>query len=167
MRPKKTEPVVLRPEVFRFALEMETKLFLNDHKGGWHRESALWLLERLYEEASELRHSIDSGCCEEIRSEAADVANFAMMIAEKAAQRRLGVADARKDGSMESFEKDLAALINRFSLENESNTPDYVLAQFMKSCLDAFTIAVQQRETFYGRDARPSIPNSTHASRAD
>ena len=57
---------------------------------------------------------------------------------------------------MNDFEKELAALINRHSKENESNTPDWVLAQYLSACLAAFTIATQQRETWYGRDARPS-----------
>ena len=55
---------------------------------------------------------------------------------------------------MDSFEKELSALINKHSIENESNTPDWLLAQYLISCLAAFTVATQQRETWYGRDAR-------------
>ena len=54
------------------------------------------------------------------------------------------------------FEKELENLINKHSIENESNTPDWLLAQYLLSCLVAFNIAVQQRETWYDRDARPS-----------
>ena len=54
------------------------------------------------------------------------------------------------------FEKELEALINKHSLENESNTPDYILAQYLINCLAAFTQATQQRENWYGRDPRPS-----------
>jgi hypothetical protein len=58
-------------------------------------------------------------------------------------------------------EKLFQDLINRNSLENESNTPDWILGQFLASCLAAFNTAVQQRETWYGRDARPtSAPES-------
>ena len=57
---------------------------------------------------------------------------------------------------MDEFEKELTNLINKCSRENDSNTPDYILAQYMFSCLMAFNTAVQQRETFYSRDARPS-----------
>jgi len=56
---------------------------------------------------------------------------------------------------METFEKELKALINRYSVENESNTPDWLLAQYLMGCLAAFTVAVQQRENWYGRDPRP------------
>jgi hypothetical protein len=56
------------------------------------------------------------------------------------------------------FEKELRDLINRYSKENESNTPDFILAQYMASCLAAFTTAVQLRENWYGRDPRPTLP---------
>ena len=59
---------------------------------------------------------------------------------------------------MSDFEKELTALINRHSLENESNTPDFILAQYLTACLAAFAVATQQRETWYGRDAGPSLP---------
>jgi hypothetical protein len=39
----------------------------------------------------------------------------------------------------------LQHLLNRFSAENESNTPDYVLAQFLVDCLAAFDKAVNAR----------------------
>lgn len=54
------------------------------------------------------------------------------------------------------FQKELAALINKHSKENESNTPDFILALFLNRCLLAFNTATQQRETWYGRDDRPS-----------
>ena len=55
-----------------------------------------------------------------------------------------------------SFETKLTALINEYSKENESNTPDFILANYLSNCLRAFTEATQQRETWYGRDARPT-----------
>ena len=54
-----------------------------------------------------------------------------------------------------SLEVDLASLINKHSAENESNTPDFILAQYLKGCLAVFNVAVQQRETWHGRDPRP------------
>jgi hypothetical protein len=54
------------------------------------------------------------------------------------------------------FEKDLTRLINQYSVENISNTPDYILAQYLNRCLSAFNTGVQQRETWYKRDARPT-----------
>lgn len=43
---------------------------------------------------------------------------------------------------MEEFQKELEQLINRHSVENGSNTPDYVLAQYLVACLAAYEGAV-------------------------
>jgi hypothetical protein len=48
--------------------------------------------------------------------------------------------------SRESFKQELETLINRHSLENESDTPDYILAQYTLACLDAFTKATRARD---------------------
>jgi len=56
---------------------------------------------------------------------------------------------------MSDFHRELQDLINRHSKENDSNTPDHILAIYLEGCLQAFNTAVQQRETWYGRDARP------------
>lgn len=56
-----------------------------------------------------------------------------------------------------AFEEELRALINKTSAENASNTPDFILAGFLQSCLLAFDTAVQQRETWCGRDGRPTM----------
>jgi len=55
---------------------------------------------------------------------------------------------------MNDLEKELAATLNRHSAENASNTPDFILAQYLLGCLAAWNTAVQQRETWYGRDSR-------------
>lgn len=49
------------------------------------------------------------------------------------------------------FIKDLRDIINKHCKENDSNTPDYILADYLEVCLTAFTIAVQQRESWFGR----------------
>jgi hypothetical protein len=52
---------------------------------------------------------------------------------------------------MNNFENELRGLINSYSKENESNTPDFILAKYMIKCLDAFTEASTSRERWYGR----------------
>jgi hypothetical protein len=42
-------------------------------------------------------------------------------------------------------------LLNRHSRENESNTPDHILADVMVSALVAFEAASKQREQWYGK----------------
>lgn len=103
----------LRPEVLVFATAMEERLRANDHKPGWLDDSPEALFARLREEADELRNVFqnesdesDSGdwitlpgplMQSNVLSEAADVANFAMMIADRvgalnvvASQKELG-----------------------------------------------------------------------------
>jgi len=46
----------------------------------------------------------------------------------------------------------LAATLNRFSAENGSNTPDFLLAEFLLGCLVAWDAAIKARERWYGRD---------------
>jgi hypothetical protein len=56
-------------------------------------------------------------------------------------KRRLASPDIR-----ESFR----CAINRLSRENESNTPDFILAEFLMDVLKAFEIAVNKRTKWYG-----------------
>jgi NTP pyrophosphatase (non-canonical NTP hydrolase) len=91
----------VRPEVAAFALLMERELRTNDYKGGWKDDQAWKLVPRVNEEAQELRDLVRDaklgtiaaadldqpfGCFATLReavgSEAADVANMAMMVAD-------------------------------------------------------------------------------------
>lgn len=47
----------------------------------------------------------------------------------------------------DSFKKELADIINRYSKENASNTPDFILANYVHTCLTAYEIAVNQRDS--------------------
>jgi hypothetical protein len=49
----------------------------------------------------------------------------------------------------ESFERELAHVINRFSVENISNTPDFVLARFLRLALASFDAATIERTHWY------------------
>ena len=53
--------------------------------------------------------------------------------------------------SKEGFRAELEHLINRESRENGSNTPDWILADYLADCLAAFDKTVNVRETWYGR----------------
>ena len=52
---------------------------------------------------------------------------------------------------MNVFEQKLREIINVHSLESESDTPDFILAEYMIDCLDSFTDATNKREKWYGR----------------
>lgn len=45
----------------------------------------------------------------------------------------------------DTFRRDLARAINRNSRENGSNTPDFILADFLARCLEAFDAATRRR----------------------
>jgi hypothetical protein len=45
---------------------------------------------------------------------------------------------------------EIETALNRVSAENSSNTPDFILAQFLISSLHAFDVAVQRRTEWYG-----------------
>lgn len=63
----------------------------------------------------------------------------------------------------EAFRKELAALLNRYSMENGSDTPDFLLADYLIEALRALDAAILAREKWYGRS--PSSPSA--ASHAD
>lgn len=48
------------------------------------------------------------------------------------------------------LEKRLSDLLNSENREQDSNTPDFILAEYMMACLDAFELANNRREAWYG-----------------
>ncbi len=48
-----------------------------------------------------------------------------------------------------TFEDELERLINKYSKENDSDTPDFILANFLDRCLEAFNICVSRRTDWY------------------
>lgn len=97
-------PLSLRPQVAAFAQLMEKKLRENDRKGGWRNCTTAYLSRRCGNELEELRAVVKRGndwvrasmfpsgrgpqfsdnaeMAKQVGREAADVANFAMMIAD-------------------------------------------------------------------------------------
>lgn len=54
------------------------------------------------------------------------------------------------DEDYAAFEKDLASLINRHSMENGSDTPDFILAEYLVGQLKAFNETTNARRKWYG-----------------
>lgn len=75
--------------------------------------------------------------------------------------------DYKIDNNLKSetnFRNELTKLINKYSLENDSDTPDFILANYIVGQLQVFNDIVEQREKWYGREAKevfnpPSKPN--------
>lgn len=59
---------------------------------------------------------------------------------------------------MNDFQKELEALLNRHCQENASNTPDFILAEYLTACLHVWNGAVVRRAEWYGRMDRPGGP---------
>ena len=59
----------------------------------------------------------------------------------------------------ESFEKELASLINKHGRENGSNTPDFLLAEYLDGCLNLWNSTSTKRENWYKKSLYPGMQN--------
>ena len=50
---------------------------------------------------------------------------------------------------MSEFRDELTTLINRNSMENGSNTPDFLLAEYLTGCLEIFDTVVTKRDKHF------------------
>jgi len=71
-----------------------------------------------------------------------------------------------------SFLEELTSLINKHSKESESDTPDFLLAQYIEDCLAAYAKVVRARDVWWQsecaeveKDAR--IASQGHAKPQD
>lgn len=56
---------------------------------------------------------------------------------------------------VKSFEAELASLINKYNMENGSNTPDFIIANYLVECLKTFNQAAVWRERWYSVKLEP------------
>jgi hypothetical protein len=54
-----------------------------------------------------------------------------------------------------SFREEIENVINCCSKENDSNTPDFILSNYLCNCLDAFTLATKNRDKWYSVHLEP------------
>lgn len=62
------------------------------------------------------------------------------------------------------FQKELEQLINKFSQENASNTPDFILAEYLGNCLDNYNKTVAKRDNWHTADMEVVEPETVKAS---
>lgn len=48
-----------------------------------------------------------------------------------------------------TFEKELESLINRHCKENDSNTPDFILAEYIQGCLKVYAGIINKRDKWF------------------
>lgn len=61
---------------------------------------------------------------------------------------------------MKGLRHEIERAINRVSGENGSNTPDFILAEYLVSCLAAFDRAIHARERWYGYAMHVAMPDT-------
>lgn len=71
-----------RPIVRHFAGLMEERLVANEHRGGWKREHPQTLLQGMFECSRHLETAVGRTDTREVARHAANVANYAMMVAD-------------------------------------------------------------------------------------
>lgn len=59
---------------------------------------------------------------------------------------------------MKTLKEELTELLNRHSAERGCNTPDYILAEYVLRCLEAFDGATKARDKWYGLDSGIGSP---------
>lgn len=60
------------------------------------------------------------------------------------------------------FQSELCALINKHSVEQCGDVPDYILARYLCDCIEAFHVAAKSRDKWFGQDLR--IPDRTNSN---
>ena len=58
---------------------------------------------------------------------------------------------------MGTLEQEMTAVLNRYSAESESGTPDFILAQFLLNCLSAWNVACKERREWLGKAANETL----------
>lgn len=61
-----------------------------------------------------------------------------------------------EDIKYDEFVREIAAVCNRFSVENRSDTPDYMLAEFMTGCLNVYENTLCARAEWRNENRRPT-----------
>jgi hypothetical protein len=63
------------------------------------------------------------------------------------------------------FERELEQLINKHSMENASNTPDFILADYLMKCLETYNNTIRRRSEWYKPDVKTSVNEIAPAGR--
>lgn len=67
----------------------------------------------------------------------------------------IGLIFNHEEPMVKPFHKDLEDLINVHCLENESNTPDFILAEYILCCLRNYNDATKKRDEWYDVKLEP------------
>ena len=74
---------------------------------------------------------------------------------------------AAKDQPPPTFELELTRLINKHSLENQSNTPDFILAEYLVASLEAFNYSVKDFDSERADETHANTMEEVFSSTCD
>lgn len=77
------------------------------------------------------------------------------------------VGSANKPGPQRILADELTLALNRRNAENESDTPDYILGEFLSGVLEEFNRAVRERDKWWGFapwEKKPEPPDAAPVS---
>lgn len=60
----------------------------------------------------------------------------------------------KQDINKTIFRKQLERILNIYSIENMSNTPDFILAEYLWDCLTAFDNALEKRNKWFNHEEK-------------
>jgi len=69
--------------------------------------------------------------------------------------------EVQEEQRQAAFRRELGELLNKHCRENESNTPDFMLADYLIECLRALDEAINKRANWYGRFDSPGQSETT------
>ena len=87
--------------------------------------------------------------------EEAPTAQFAREIEANWRSHGKAAVTAASEKKVNQFRTAIATAINFHSMENGSDTPDFILAEYLSDCLVIFDKTVRARERWYSRDKKP------------
>lgn len=66
----------------------------------------------------------------------------------------------------DQFILELEQLVNRYSVENGSNTPDFIIADYLYRCLLALDVTINNRTGWYGKTSGKAESATTASNSA-
>jgi hypothetical protein len=64
--------------------------------------------------------------------------------------------NTKHTGIDRDFQKELSSLLNTHSCDNDTNTPDFLLASFLDAVLAVFSSVMEQRDEWQGMEPKPA-----------
>jgi len=64
------------------------------------------------------------------------------------------------DEKFENLKREISSVLNKYSQENRSNTPDFILAEYMLGCLTVYENTISMRNNWFTKDVIRTLPDN-------